>query len=195
MIIDTTFKLDYLDMRKVPDTEDLGLMFKKRYYRLLRNRDTIINMTLDHMRPDVNMSFDRINSGGFLETCPPQLQKRIIAETFKTRFSRLSNFFNNNPNWRSDTEAIMFQNEIMRRLQGEVFPPGHRIIERGRFVTHLHFIIDGKVTLSYIDSQRYEHDIATLSNGSFYGEHQILLGIKSLFRLRVPPNGKTVTQI
>ena len=83
----------------------------------------------------------------------------------------------------------------MRRLRGEVFPPGHRIIERGRFVTHLHFIIDGKVTLSYIDSQRYEHDIATLSNGSFYGEHQILLGIKSLFRLRVPPNGKVVTQI
>ena len=83
----------------------------------------------------------------------------------------------------------------MRRLRGEVFPPGHRIIERGRFVTHLHFITDGKVTLSYIDSQRYEHDIATLSNGSFYGEHQILLGIKSLFRLRVPPNGKVVTQI
>ena len=92
----------------MPDGKELGLMFRKRYYRLLRNRDTIINMALEHMRPDVNMSFNRINSGGFLEACPPQLQKRIIAETFKTRFSRLSNFFNNNPNWRSDTEAIMF---------------------------------------------------------------------------------------
>ena len=88
-MVDATSKIQTSANVTSFDSKELRQIFTKRYVRLQKKLPAIIKMSEQHLRTDINMSFDRINTGGFLQTCSPQLQERIIAETFKTRISRI----------------------------------------------------------------------------------------------------------
>jgi hypothetical protein len=119
-----------------------------------------------------------ISSNNFLFQLKPALRYEVVYSLF-TRF--IDNDFHYLFKHEVDGYRLETGNEFITKFVSQlycrVFCPNQSVVKRGDYFTELYMIFKGKVMLSC--TVKDENEFFTLHPTNFFGDYQILLGLKA----------------
>ena len=119
------------------------------------------------------MSFQK---NKFYNVLPPKLKTRIVEESLTRYYDKFKYFFVDKDS--SNLPDKVFVRKILSSFQPKFYMPGNPIVHAGQYFNEMYFISKRDVLVSDLFLR---FNIAKLSEGSFFGEHELLFNVPSQF--------------
>ena len=116
----------------------------------------------------------------FYKALTPELKWKLVQHCHSSFIYRFRFFLGDMITKQNDCENV-FLRKLLTHLKFNSFSNGQIVVEAGQQINHLFLIYSGKFEV--IDSMGL-FKIVDLKAGSFYGDFQILYGIRNTFMLR-----------
>ena len=112
----------------------------------------------------------------FYRNMPPSIKQNLVFTLLKAYYKKFFYFFNDIENQKSANKLLI--RKVLSSLDCQIFTIGSSIVDYGQIFTDIFFCYKGNVTV--IDSS-FILCLTELPEESFFGDFQILLGIKSQY--------------